>query len=104
MEVRSLRSAADELRQLGVHVLGISTDDVQAQSAFHKQEKLTYPLLSDPDASASLKYNVLMAKHPMAKRVSFLIDPKGKVRHIMKSVNVSTHGNDVLAAWRELQE
>jgi peroxiredoxin len=39
----------------------------------------------------------------LARRVTFLIDPKGIVRAIDEKVNVRTHGQDLIKRLKELQ-
>jgi peroxiredoxin Q/BCP len=99
-----LRDAADELAQLGVRVLGISVDDVATQAAFAKAQKLDFSLLSDPDASVAGKFDAMMAERPFSKRLTFVIDPDGTLRHIDDKVQVGTHGTDMVALVRKLKD
>lgn len=78
-------------------VYGISTDDVASQRAFVEAQKLQYKLLSDPDGSVATKYGVLMDGRPFAKRVTFVLDDQGILRHIVDKVDVASHGEDLLA-------
>ncbi len=89
--------------ELNAKVLGISVDPVRSQAHFHKEKELNFPLLSDPDGSAARKYGVLF-KQTFAKRVTFLIDPRGILRHVDDGVQVASHGEDVLEVLYELQE
>ena len=84
-------------------VFGVSTDDVVAVGKFHEKEALNFPLLSDPDASASEKYDVFNAERFYASRVTFVIDPKGVVRAIDDEVSVASHGADLVARIKALQ-
>ena len=70
---------------------------------FAKAQELNFQLLSDPDGSAAQKYAALMEKRPYAKRLSFVIDPAGVLRHIDDSVDVSKHGSDLAGVIKELQ-
>ena len=79
----------------------ISTDDVATQKAFAESQKLSYPVLSDPDGSAAGKYQVLRGRY--ASRVTFVIDPDGVIRHVDRSVNVSEHGVELAAVLQKLQ-
>lgn len=81
----------------------MSLDDVASQAAFAKAQKLAFPLLSDPDGSVAKKYGVLIKGTTFARRVTFIIDEKGILRHIAKKVDVREHGKqllDVIAALR----
>ena len=83
-------------------VYGISLDDVASQKQFHTQQKLTFPLLSDPDASVAKRFRVLPEGKTYASRVTFVIDPAGVVRHVDRSVGVATHGADLVAVLKQL--
>ena len=76
---------------------------MEAQKAFAKAQKLTYPLLSDPDGSAADRYGVLMTGR-FARRVTFVVDPEGSLRHVDTGVRVATHGADLAARIRSLQD
>jgi len=101
--VCSLRDAAKDLEALKTRVVALSLDDVAAEKAFVVEQKLNFPLLSDPDASATTKYGALMSGKPYANRVTFVVDPKGVVRAIDRSVKVDSHGQDLVAAIKKLQ-
>lgn len=97
----SLRDAASELDALDVKILGLSLDDVQAQKKFADEQNLAYPLLSDPDGSVAAKYGVL--GRGFANRVTFVVDPAGKVRWVDRQVDVNRHGAALAERIRELQ-
>jgi peroxiredoxin Q/BCP len=82
----------------------VSLDSVADQKKFHETEKLSFPLLSDPDGSAAAKYGVLMKDRPFAERVSFVIDPQGILRAIDREVDVASHGEDVVRLVETLQD
>ena len=99
----SLRDAATDLQRVKARVLGISTDSVSAQAAFRKQHSLGYALLSDPDASVVQRYGVAWKGRPFARRVTFLIDERGVLRHVVRDVDVRNHGRDVAALIEKLR-
>ena len=82
-------------------VYGISTDSVAAQLMFHEEQELNFPLLSDPDASATRKYGILRGN--FANRVTFILDEKGVLRHVDTNVKVRSHGEDLILKLEELQ-
>jgi peroxiredoxin Q/BCP len=96
-EVCSLRDSLAELSGRGVKVYGISLDDVVSQKQFVDKEKLNFPLLSDTDGSVARKYRTLPEGGKYTSRVTFVVDPKGVVRHVDRSVQVATHGSDLVA-------
>jgi peroxiredoxin len=87
-----------------VRIFGISLDDVATQARFAKAQGLPFRLLSDADGSAAARYRVLAPGGRYAQRVTFVVDPKGAIRHVDRSVDVSSHGSDLLGVVRALRE
>lgn len=73
-------------------------------AAFHKAQKLNFSLLSDPDGSAAGKFGSLMNGRPYAARKTYVIDPKGVLRYIDEGVKVDSHGEDLAAILKRLQD
>jgi peroxiredoxin Q/BCP len=76
---------------------------VASQKKFHEQQKLNFPLLSDPDGSVAKRFHALVEGKGYTSRVSFVIDPAGVVKHVDKAVKVETHGADLAAVLKQLQ-
>ena len=102
-EVCSLRDAHKDLEGLDAKVYAISIDDVQACAEFVKKESLNFQLLSDPDRSVVAKYGAVMEGMSFAARTTFVIDPKGVLRHVDRSVKVMSHGADLVAVLKRLK-
>ena len=81
----------------------MSLDDVKAQAEFVKQQELNFPLLSDPDASASARLGVLMEGKPYTNRITIVVDDKGVVRLVDTGVKVESHGKDLVEAIKKLK-
>lgn len=103
-EVCSMRDALGDLATIGADVYGISLDSVKDQAQFAEQQHLNFPLLSDPDASAATKYGVLDPTGQFTKRVTFVIDDRGVLRHVLDKVSVQTHGADLAALIDKLKQ
>lgn len=97
-EACAFRDGYLELRQLGVQVVGISTDDSASHRAFTDKHRLPFPLLSDEDGAVAGRYGALWSFGPIrfAKRHSFLIDAAGNIAQIYRSVDSDTHYRQVL--------
>jgi peroxiredoxin Q/BCP len=70
----SLRDAYEQLTQKGVAVVGVSHDDVAAQSAFKEKFHFPFTLIADPDDVVIHAFGV--PTYPvvgMAKRQAYLI-------------------------------
>lgn len=102
-EVCSLRDSLKDLEGLGVAVAGISLDDVASQKQFHEEQKLNFPLLSDPDGSVAAKYGAVLADKPYTTRITFVIDDKGVLRYVDSKVSVDSHGKDLAGVVRGLR-
>ena len=92
----SFRDAQPEYQGKNVVVLGVSADDEAAHQAFTTKYNLNFPLLVDTDKTLINAFDVDGGGY--AKRVTFVIDPSGKIIHVDGAVNTSTHAGDVLKA------
>jgi len=104
-EACAFRDGYVELRQRGVQVVGVSTDDSNSHQAFAKKHKLPFPLLSDVDGRTAERYGALWALGPirLAKRHSFLIDAAGNIARIYRSVDPDNHFRQVLDELTRLE-
>jgi thioredoxin-dependent peroxiredoxin len=92
----SFRDAQPDYQGKDVVVLGVSADDEASHQAFTAKYNLNFPLLADTDKSLITAFDVDGGGY--AKRVTYVIDPNGKITHVDASVNTTTHASDVLAA------
>lgn len=102
--MQSLRDAAAELARLNAVVLGVSVDPPQTQKEFCAEQKLPFPLLADSDGKVAKLFGVFNEERKLARRVTFILDPKGIVRAVDDKVNVRTHGQDLVKLLRTLQQ
>ena len=73
------------LNDCGAQVFGISVDTFFALKAFHDQQQLGFPLLSDFNKQVIRDYGVfnedMIGLKGIAKRAVFVLDKDGVVRH-----------------------
>ena len=100
-EACSLRDGMSELSELGVQVLGVSTDGVKAHENFRNKYDLNFPLVSDKSKEIINKYGVKSA-FGTAKRETFLINEKGEIVHIWIKVNTKKHAEEIQDKVKEL--
>ena len=93
-EACSLRDGMDELKGLGISILGVSTDGVKAHENFRDKYSLNFPLVSDKSKEIIKLYGVKSA-FGSAKRVTFLINKKGEIVYIWKKVNTKKHAEEI---------
>ena len=105
----SFRDTNADLLAAGAQVYGVSLDSIESHLAFKEKYELNFPLLADESGTVASLYGVLGEYQPpegeaipIAKRNTFLIDEDGVVRKIWREVDVTTHGEDVLAAVKSL--
>lgn len=100
-EACSLRDSESKIREKGVTVLGISTDSVKSHEGFRDRQKLNYALVSDRDGKIINLYGVVSPSNT-ARRITFLVDGEGKIRHIWKKVDTRAHGDEILKKMEDL--
>ena len=104
-EACSFRDAFADLKKRDIKVLGVSKDSEASHKKFAAKYKLPFTLLADPDHSIADAYGVYGEKKFMGrtylgvKRVTFLIDEKGKVKKVFEKVKPEEHAREVLEAF-----
>ncbi|MEC3956978.1 thioredoxin-dependent thiol peroxidase [Nocardia sp. CDC153] len=86
-----------ELEGAGIEVVGISPDKPAKLAKFRDAEKLTFPLLSDPDKEVLSAYGAFGEKTMYGKKVTgvirstFLVDENGKIEVAQYNVKATGH-------------
>lgn len=79
-------------------ILGISFDKPQANLKFKQKYEFPFDLLSDEDKSVGVAYGAADdASARSATRISYLIDPDGKIAKVYPKVKPAEHPDEVLA-------
>lgn len=95
-QAQSFRDAQSKYQPKDIVVLGVSADDQASHQAFTEKYGLNFPLLADTDQTLIKAYDVDGGGY--AKRVTYVINPEGKIIHVDGTVNTTTHAEDILAA------
>ncbi len=88
--------------EAGAKVLGVSVDPVKSHARFAEKHGLPFTLLADEEKEVVRLYDVWGKKKFMGReyegthRMSFLIDPKGKIARIYEKVKPAQHAREVL--------
>ena len=101
-EACNFRDGSERLAAFNVQVLGVSVDSRESHENFARKFKLNFPVLADRTKKITRAYGAL-AFYRLARRMTFIIDPQGKIRKIFKSVNPKIHVEEVAQALTELQ-
>ncbi len=86
-----------DLEGAGIEVIGISPDKPAKLAKFRDNEKLTFPLLSDPDKSVLTAWGAFGEKTMYGKTVTgvirstFLVDEKGEIEVAQYNVRATGH-------------
>ena len=85
-------------------VFGLSLDSVGSHKLFAEKYNLPFSLLADETGEVSKLYDSLSNFYKVAKRNTFIVDPKGNIAKIYLSVNPKTHSEMVLSGLSSLQK
>ncbi|MEC9375571.1 MAG: peroxiredoxin [Pseudomonadota bacterium] len=98
-EACSFRDNIFAFDELNAVVLGVSLDDIESHDKFAEKYSLPFSILADTEKEAAAAFGVLMKIGPLtlAKRQSFLINPKGNIVKHYKKVNPETHSKEILS-------
>lgn len=103
-EACAFRDAYAKFKKKGAVVLGASTDPVKSHAKFAAKFELPFPLLADEKKELVQAYGVWGEKVFMGRkylgthRVTFHIDPAGRIAHVWPEVKPEEHAAEVLKA------
>jgi peroxiredoxin Q/BCP len=103
-----VRDRSADYAAAGARVIGISPDEVAAIGKFAGKYDLDFTLLADADHAVAEKYGAWVEKSMYGRkymgvaRVTFIIDPKGKIAKVFPKVQPKKHDDLVLKALDEL--
>lgn len=103
-EACGFRDRIEDLKKVGVEVVGVSFDSAESHQKFITSHNLNFPLLADTDGKIADAYGVRMSDRSMARRVSFLIAKDGKIVHVTDSPNAEIHLSEMAAAVEKTQK
>ena len=103
IEACEFRDAESQLVEAGAVVWGVSPDDQASKAAFRDKFSLNFPILSDAGHAVAEKYGTWGARESAGRifegthRMTFLVDPEGRVARIWEKVTPAGHAAEVLA-------
>lgn len=92
----------EQFKEKDVIVIGISKDSVKSHQKFAEKHSLPFILLSDPELSAILAYDVWQEKKMCGKvsmgvvRTTYIIDEKGIIEKVMLKVKPDVNAGEIL--------
>jgi peroxiredoxin Q/BCP len=103
---KSFTASKSDFDAAGIHVVGVSQDDVASHKSFCNKFGFTIDLVADTKAELLKACGVGQADWHGTKyweRTSFVIDPKGIVRKVYEKVNPQGHERVLLNDIRQMQ-
>ena len=106
-EACSFRDAFAQFKRRNIRILGVSVDSEASHSKFTAKYKLPFTLIADPDHAIADAYGVYGEKKFMGrtymgvKRITYLIDEKGKIKKVFEKVKPEEHAQEVLDTFAD---
>lgn len=91
-------------------ILGVSRDSIKAHENFKAKQGFNFELLSDKEELLCNIFDVIKEKnmygkkHMGVERSTFIIDPKGVLKHEWRKVKVDGHVDEVLATLKQIKK
>jgi len=105
-EACAFRDRMQNIRDLDGVAIGVSRQSVEEQRAFSEENMLNFVLLSDAGGKLGGALGVPevhAGKDVFWKRVTFVADKHGIIRHVYPDVKVEHHAEEILTALLQLQ-
>jgi len=102
-EASGFRDHCEAFAKAGASIYGISRDSLKSHASFRNKLALPFELLSDPDETACLAWDVMKMKNMYGKQVrgiersTFVVASDGTIAKAWRGVKVPGHVEEVLA-------
>lgn len=107
-EACTISEVYDDFEKMGVTVLGVSKDSSASHVKFKEKYHLPFTLLSDESTTMIEKYGAWQERSLYGRkfmgtvRITYIIDPKGKVVKVYPKVSPATHALQLLKDLKQL--
>ena len=98
-EACALRDNFAGFEKIDAVILGVSTDSIKSHAGFAEKYQLPFTLLADTDKEIVRAYGA----NGFARRISYLINPDGKIAEAYEHVKPAQHAVEVLADLSRLK-
>lgn len=86
-------------------VIGVSHDNIETLNKFSVSEcRSKFPVAADGNRKIMTAYDAQMSAKPMANRVSYVIEPDGKIWYSYQSMDPTQHVDNTLRALDDYQK
>jgi thioredoxin-dependent peroxiredoxin len=95
-EACAFRDRMEDYAKADIQVYGVSLDSPESHRRFREKYDLNFPLLTDEGGRASEALGVLREHRKSTNRVTFLLDPEGRISKVYPEVSPDTHAEQIL--------
>jgi thioredoxin-dependent peroxiredoxin len=95
-EACAFRDRMADYERADIQVYGVSLDSPESHRRFREKYNLNFPLLTDEVGRAADALGVLREGGETANRVTFLLDPGGRIARVYPEVSPETHADEIL--------
>jgi thioredoxin-dependent peroxiredoxin len=95
-EACAFRDRMSDYERAAIRVYGVSLDSPESHRRFREKYNLNFPLLTDEGGRAADALGVLRESGKSANRVTFLLDPDGRIARVYPEVSPETHADEIL--------
>ena len=104
-ELGELADYYEQLKNIGVEVISVSTDTAFVHKAWHDSsetiKKISFPMLADPTGRVSKAYGTYIENEGLSLRGTFIIDPDGVVKCV--EIHDNSVGRNAKETLRKLK-
>lgn len=103
-EANAFAEASEDFAKFGARVIGVSADGIDVQKEFSSKEcRDKFAVAADPDAKIIQAYDVKMPVLSLARRISYVVAPDGRIAAVTEDSGAQKHVADALAAVKALR-
>ena len=106
-QAKAIRDHMREFEGLNATVIGISGDEQKQLAKFTEKHELPFTLLGDTDREMLKAYGMWQPKKMFGHeflgvpRATVIVNPEGKIAHVIKKASPKTHHEDVISYLKE---
>lgn len=104
LEANAFAEAMPKFRGLGASVIGMSSDDIETLKRFSREECRDAFPVGVASAKLIADYDVSLGKSGLARRISYVIAPDGRIAAVYSNSDYRDHVARALAAVAALTE
>ena len=101
-EACAFRDDTQAFLEAGAVVLGVSTQDEASHREFRDKYRLTFDLVADPNRQITAAFHAV-AIHGLAKRVTYVIGPDGRILAAYRTLDPKSHSKEALRVLSGVQ-